>query len=142
MSNEQIKLVKIAQRELGLDDGEYRLVLRNIGNVESCKSLTQRAFEDVMAFFESRGFQHQNFSPDYWQGRVQRRGRYADPRQVHHIEQLVKRTRYSLAGLCLRFSDGRVDEASKLRPDEAHRLIEMLKSAGKREQQANQACLF
>lgn len=129
MTKSQIILLQTARRQLSLDEADYRLILRNVAGVESSKDLDNVGLENVLAVFEDRGWQYTDHSTTYFRDKVEQRSRRADSRQVHLIEQLVLGTAYRLGGLCLRFSDGRTDQPEKLRPREAHCLIEMLKSA-------------
>lgn len=138
MTPSQIQTVQIARRQLHLDEADYRQILREVGKVSgenpSCKSLTNRSFEDVMAHFEHMGFRHVNKPEDYWRKKTFNRGIFSGSREVDLIERLSRQLpRYKLGGLCLRFSDGRVERPDQLSAKEAHQLIEMLKSAIARE---------
>lgn len=128
MTKSQIILLQTARRQLRLDEAEYRLILRNVGGVDSCKDLSNQGFEDVMAFFEGRGFEYRGQASVHFRRKLETRGRVADARQLHKIAELASQTQYKLPGLCLRFSDGRTDQPEQLAPAEAHRLIEMLKA--------------
>jgi hypothetical protein len=132
MTNLQLKILHIARREIGIDEPDWRTILRSIGHVQSSKDLTNSDFEDVMAYLEGRGYRQPGKPADYWRQTIDARGTAADRRQVFLIEQLIPSSGYELAGLCHRFSDGRTDDVSHLRPREAHGLIEMLKAVGKR----------
>ena len=135
ITKKQIQIIHIAKSKLGLEDEDYRLMLRNIGKVggekPSCKGLSQRGFEDVMAFMEKLGAEVS--TGDYWQRRQEDRGRFADPRTVYRIGQLAVRQQYDLKAMCRKFSDNRTEHPSKLTPQEAHKLVEMLKSVVNRE---------
>ena len=56
ISRKQQQLVKIAQRQVGLDDGTYRDVLRTLAHVESSKDLDRVGFDRVMEVMEKLGF--------------------------------------------------------------------------------------
>jgi phage gp16-like protein len=134
----QIKLVHVAKRQLGLDEADYRQILLDVAGVGSSKDLTPRGFEDLMAHFEHRGFRRPSGAEgpaDYWRMKKFQRGIKADARQVHLISQLAAGTNYRLGGLCMRFSQGRTERPAELTAKEASQLIEMLKSAGARKPQ-------
>jgi len=134
MTPDQIKAVKISQKKAGLDDASYRLVLQNVGHVESCKDLDNTGFEDVMATLEDR-----HGDGTYWRERVAARGRIANPRQVHKIHELFNQYRaaaaariaftdqYKLPGLVRGHSNGATEDPARMRPWQAWNLIEALK---------------
>lgn len=129
----QIQLLQIARRQLGLEEQEYRFILKTAGKVESSKLLSQFGYENVMAAVEHRGFRTTGKPDDYWRNLVELRGRFASSRQVNEIERLRPLQRYEVPALCARFSQGRTPHASKLTPREAHAMIEMMKAAAERE---------
>lgn len=51
-----IRLIKIAQRELGMDDETYRAILMKIGNKDSSTKLTVSELEKVLEHMKSCGF--------------------------------------------------------------------------------------
>jgi hypothetical protein len=128
MTPAQIKILRTAVSRLGIEDGEYRLILRNLGHVDSCTRLTPEGFEDVMAHLEKRGFP----AGHYWRNKVENRGNFADSRQAWLIRKLAESSPYPLAALCKKFSAERTGEPSKLTPSEANRLVEMLKASNAR----------
>ena len=142
ITRHQVILIQQAKRHLcssrgfSHDEGEhwYREALRHNGHVASSKDLDQAGFERVMSVFEEAGFrddqqQAGTRSCTHWRDKADLQGRYANERVVRKIEQLVSMSKYApgVAGLCQRFSDGRVSHPSKLRPKEAFNLIEALK---------------
>jgi hypothetical protein len=157
MTPQQLKLIHIAARQVGLidgrDDARYRLLLKSTGSVESAKQLDNASFEDVMAVMEDMGFSRErqfhldkaSFSggggsatkmqSTYWRDKVAARGRFANARMLHLIIELAAAPaqRYELAALVSQFSAGRTREVGKLTPQEAWKLIEMLKAAAARE---------
>lgn len=155
MTNEQIKLIHVAARQVGLidqdgDAARYRLMLSNVGGVESSKQLTNEGLEDCMALMEDMGFSMQrerqierasfmgvkgSIRPQstYWRDRVARRSRFANSRMVWKILELAKEQRYELAAMCRRTSEGRVDDPEQLTPREAWNLIEGFKAIMDRE---------
>ncbi len=56
LSAAKIKLVKTAQRALGLDDATYRGALEAHAGVSSAKDLDEQGFREIMAHFEHSGF--------------------------------------------------------------------------------------
>jgi hypothetical protein len=130
MTPQQIKLIHIAAKQIGLDDRTYRLLLHNVAGVTTCKKLDNPGLENVMAVFEDLGFRDAEHDPKYWRTKVKLRGSNAGERMVHLIRQLSERLRhYKLSGLCMRFSYDRTAAPEKLTPKEAWNLIEMLKAA-------------
>lgn len=134
MTHSQLQLLHLAKRQLDLEEADYRLVLRNVGGVASSKLLTQPAFERVMAFLESRGFQQLGRPGDYWQMRCDHQGVFASSREVHQIRHLAESAGYDLPGLCRKWSNGRTADPGKLHPAEARKTIEMLKGLNERKQ--------
>jgi hypothetical protein len=133
MTPKQLQLIHTAARSLGIEEGEYRLILLNIGHVHSSKDLTQVGLEDVMAHFEERGFRQNRcgrIHPFYWRQIRDNRIAFADSRQVHMIGALHAELEqgYTLEGLCMRHTHGRTDRPEKLTPREASNLIEALKA--------------
>ena len=124
----EMKLIHVAYRQAGLDEAQYRMVLRNVAGVDSAKSLSQVDLENVMAVFEDGGFRHAGKPADCWRAVVARRGSWCGERQVYLIEELAKEQPYDLAGMCRRFSGDRASRPDKLYPREASKLIEALKA--------------
>jgi hypothetical protein len=124
----EIGMVHVAANQAGLNDAQYRAVLRNVGAVASSKALTQAGLEDCMAVFEDAGFRHRGQPADFWRSKVQLRGAYCGARMEFRIKELAAQQKYDLAGLCRRFSKDRVARVDKLLPQEAHGLIEALKA--------------
>jgi len=134
MTPQQIKFVKVAQRQLKLDDPTYRTILRNIAGVESCKDLTNETLEDVMSFFESHGL-----PGHYWTDKARQRGS-GNPRMAHKIaalwqsyEEAARESHlppdrcYKLSGLVERISRRKTRNVAELNPREQWQLIEALK---------------
>ncbi len=51
-----IAKIKIAQKELGLDDGTYRAVLERVTDKRSCADMDVSELESVVADMRSHGF--------------------------------------------------------------------------------------
>jgi len=131
MTPNQIKLVHTAATRIyGREyEPEYRIVLKNIGGVRSCKDLSNSGLEDVMAFFEGLGFP----PGQRWRTIIANRGRFATIRQAWEIRRLAAGREELLNTLVIQQSCGRVSEASKLRPRQAAGVIEALKAILARE---------
>ena len=52
----QIQIIKMAQRDLGLDDATYRTLLHEAYGVDSCKFLTAAQADAMIDRFQARGF--------------------------------------------------------------------------------------
>jgi hypothetical protein len=137
MNPGQIANVHIAKSQLKLSDGEYRLILRNLGGVESSKDLTNQSLEKLMAFFEDRGFRQKDQPQDYWRRKYHAQGQFCGERMVHLIHQLSQQVKYPLDSLVAKASKGRTARAEELNPAEANQLVEMLKSMAGRESGLN-----
>ena len=131
MTKDQIKLIHVAKGKAGLSEEQYRMMLRNLGNVDSCKDLTNETFEDCMAFLEDCGF-----PGDKWRNTVINRGSFANSRAVWFIRQLYIQYEaarephepyYNFRGLVGRMSKDRTFDPSRLTPAEAYKLTEALK---------------
>ena len=130
----QIKLIHVAAAQIfGRDSKErYRMLLRNVGDVDSSTRLSPEAFEDCMAVLEDMGFSGLG-SPTYWRDKVKLRGMYGNERMARKIHAMAAECRYELPALCLRFSHHRTEQVELLDPREQYSLIEMLKAVEKRE---------
>lgn len=85
----QIRLLKTAVRELGMDDDTYRDMLMNVAGVRSGKDLDDRTFSAVMAHLKSCGFDH--VAGGFWQAKKKwdvlgSRPGMATPAQLARIE--------------------------------------------------------
>jgi phage gp16-like protein len=83
MTNEQLALIHVAKKQLGLDDDTYRAILQKLGRVESAKQLDAAGFEAVLRYFNSCGFESTWRKRNYGE-----RPGMASPRQVALIRQL------------------------------------------------------
>jgi len=52
----QIRLLRVAQRQVGLSDKEFRSLLHSIGGVESTTGLTWEAFDVILDKLKEMGF--------------------------------------------------------------------------------------
>jgi len=148
VTNEQIRTIKATQRRLTLDDASYRLILRNIGGVESCKALTNESFEQVMAFFEETGANRTTplqigSTPTYWRDKAASAG----GRMAYKIHALFavyqeltchlpEEQQYKLPGLCENFSGNAHRAPEQLDSRQQWMMIEGLKKIIARIEQA------
>lgn len=96
VNNSQKALLHLAAGQLGLDDGEYRDMLRDVAGVDSASKLTLQKFRDVMLELERRGFKKRPGSHEQngytkslvkWRQQVGgRRPGMATPEQLARIE--------------------------------------------------------
>jgi phage gp16-like protein len=63
LGREHYAVLKVAQRELGLDEDTYRDVLWSAAGVKSAKELDLKTFRRVMARLEELGFRGQRHDP-------------------------------------------------------------------------------
>ncbi|QOV90915.1 phage protein GemA/Gp16 family protein [Humisphaera borealis] len=135
-TNPQLKILHIAARQVGLivgnDSVRWRLLLRNVGDVDSSKSLDNAGVEDVMAVMEDMGFIDIR-GAGYWSGKVRRRNCACGERMARKIEQLAAGSRYALGAMCRRMSRNRTEYVGELTPREAWELIEAYKAANERD---------
>lgn len=138
MTPDQIKLIRIAAKKVGLNDAQYRMLLWNVAKVKSCLQLTNGGFEDVMAIFEQDGFVFDSSKPFYFRDKVFRRGELVNERVLRKIETLavINGQPYPLESMTLRMSRQRTRKTEELTPREAFNLIEAIKKIIERENPA------
>jgi phage gp16-like protein len=56
ITSRQLALIKVAAKQVGMPDQEYRLMLVQFAGVTSATELDHAGFETVMGYFEWRGF--------------------------------------------------------------------------------------
>ncbi|BBF92907.1 regulatory protein GemA [Blastochloris tepida] len=83
MTPKQIALIKVAKRQLGLTDDQYRALLLWAGGVESAKDLDAAGFERVMGYLTRLGFKS-----DWSKRTFGNRPGMASPKQVDLIRDL------------------------------------------------------
>jgi hypothetical protein len=128
MTTAQTKLLHIAARQVGLNDRQYRTILRTIALVDSSTRLTQDDFERVMAVMEERGWRQSGQAETYWRDRADGQGRFASSRQVAALRRLAPAAGVRIEGMCIRHTAGRTDRPEKLTPREAWQIHEALKA--------------
>lgn len=121
----------LAMRNVGAEpDGDGRV---------SSKSLTNRQLEDVMALIE-QAQDDEGFRPgSYWRDTVARRRGLASRPQARALRRLAALTRYDLAALCRRVSDGAAVCPERLTPRQAYQLTEALKDITARDTAGGQS---
>ncbi|GEM_PF-6840401 len=139
----QLKNLGIARRWAeksidGFDEAQFRLVLRNVGQVQedatghvSSKALSNSGLEIVMAWFESVGWEDPWKEKGYWQGQVKRQG----GRQEYSVAGLIEKYQISdayLAGIIRRITHDRTNQVSGCNAYEQGKIIEALKAIGNR----------
>lgn len=124
---QQVKLIQIARRQVGLDEPAYRMLLHNVAGVDSCKLLDNPGVEDVMAVMEDMGFRMAGEPAFYWRGKVSARGSICGERMAMKINALCAYTKFEAAGMAERMSKGRTRIVEQLGPREAYNVIEALK---------------
>ncbi|MBB4018338.1 hypothetical protein GGR16_003385 [Chelatococcus caeni] len=83
LPSNQLAVIHLAKKSLGLDDETYRAVLTFHAGVSSAKDLTPAGFEAVMRYFNACGFR------STWNARTfGRRPGMATPRQIDLIRSL------------------------------------------------------
>src|SRR4051812_16093359 len=111
----QLKTIHMGKRWLEkgerLTEQSYRMLLKNVGNVDSSTDLDNAGVEDVMAVMEDLGFDSHPKGPTYWRDKVATRGTRSGERMEHKIRELhaagAQLVRYSIEALCRQFSGQR-----------------------------------
>ena len=127
MTSQQLRTVNMAaswakKNVPDFDDAQWRLVLRNIGQVQadgdghvSSKALSNSGMEQVMAWFESVGYRQGGSEPGYWTAKAARYSRYqVTDREIRMIEELASQQPYELAGIIGRLTNHRTTDIQQL----------------------------
>lgn len=131
MTPNQLSVIHLAKKQLGLDDDTYRAVLKTHGGVESSKDLDAAGFEAVMRYFKRCGFE------STWRKRnFGDRTGMASARQVDFIRKLWRKLTGGDDEAALNKwlkRTGKVDALRFLTPDAARKAITGLhKMAGRK----------
>jgi len=95
----QIKIIKMAQRSLGLDDATYRDILRNSYGVDSCTGLSADQANALIDRFQGQGFKFEPKKPNRpWKQRPQGNWGGGKPRPVGKPRSQGKITALASAG--------------------------------------------
>ncbi|MBN1495919.1 MAG: regulatory protein GemA [Spirochaetes bacterium] len=153
LNHRQIALCHVAAAKLGLDDDDYRELLKMVAGVESSKELTADGFRAVMDEMKRRGFQKDHGTHEFtgfvvrqhhWEKEVgTHRPGMATPAQLARIETdwdfmkwyWTKPDGFGNCTLALRGFLNRVAGTPELRWlnfESAGKVIEALKSINKR----------
>lgn len=136
---QQIKTIKTSQRKLALDDAHYRMILRTVGHVESCRDLDNAHYERVLATLEELGSQRTppiqiGSTPDYWRTRASiggnRLGWKIEALYANYLEltaHLPEEDLYQLFGLVAKCTGNRTREIDQMTSYEQYALVECLK---------------
>ena len=128
MTPRQLQIIHTAQRQLKLEDGQYRMILKNVADVASSKDLTNSTFEQVMAFLEDLGFSPNGQPSTYWRDKVaSRQSGEVTERQLQLIGALAADASIDAAGFAWRMSNHRTRTPGELSSREAYNVIEALK---------------
>ena len=137
ITGSQIKKIKTLQRRLGLENGDYRLMLRNVAGVSSCKELKGAKIDLVIRHLEGRiGYRRSQvqFGKERTERNNEGKPNWATERQVRKIREMwrqVSREKTEAAlrvWLRRRFKVGAVEW---LTVGQAAGVIEGLKAMGK-----------
>jgi len=151
INGSQLKLLKLAIRQVGLDDETYREMLFSVAGVRTSKDLTLAGFQDVMRHLQTCGFVKDHAGHEFtgyaarlrkWQTAVGERPDMATPAQLARIETDWNLMRWYWAPegfgnelLALRGflkSICGVSDLRFLRFHQAHKCIEAIKAIGAR----------
>ena len=83
LTRKQLGLVHVAKKQLGLEDEDYRAILRLEAGVNSARDLDAAGLEAVMWRFKELGFKH-SADPSYYGDRAG----MASPGQVAYIRNM------------------------------------------------------
>ncbi|MBK5920753.1 hypothetical protein CCR80_06855 [Rhodothalassium salexigens] len=84
LGSKHMQVIHVAKRRLGLNDDQYRDILKRFGGVESARDLDHVGFDQVMAYFRHLGFTSDGRKRYYGGVRVG----MASPEQVKLIRAL------------------------------------------------------
>jgi phage gp16-like protein len=122
---QQVKIIQIARRQVGLDEARYRMLLHNVAGVQSCNDLDNPGVEDVMAVMEGLGFATTDRPADYW--RTKSLGLCSE-RMHYKIRALAGEAGYDADGFAQRMSRVGAQGVEDLDGFEAWKVIEALKA--------------
>lgn len=83
ISKPKTSLIQVARHQLGLEDDDYRTILRSIAGVESSRDLDEKGFAAVMHHFNRLGFESTSKKRNFGD-----RAGMATPGQVAKIRKL------------------------------------------------------
>ena len=62
----QLGMLHSVPASLGIDEGQRRMIQRDLGGAESGRNMTPEGFAAVMAFYEARGWADTKNGPGFW----------------------------------------------------------------------------
>jgi len=135
MNRNQLAVIHIAKKEVGMSDDEYRDLLGSVG-VESSKDLNTKTFAVVMGHFEKSGFKTKSKTRK---------------RKINNLPEGKKALMSKLEAIILDmgldwpYVDGmakrsfKIEKVQWLEPPELMKLVQMMIKHQKRQQKKNQA---
>lgn len=88
INESQVRLLRVAQRQVGLSDEEFRVMLHSIGGVESTKDLTWEAFDVILGKLKEMGFVYKTSSGRKKYDELGERKGMASPKILRMLEAL------------------------------------------------------
>lgn len=141
LNTAQIRLVKTACRKAGLitktgEDGRYRLLLAqykapNGRPVRSCRDLTNRQLDDLLAICESLGWRCPGKDGDYFRRKNAKKQEFASFVQqeaIRHLKGDLGMDELQLLKFIDRMTKGKISAISMLSTRDAYNIIEALKA--------------
>jgi len=140
LNNNQVKLVQTAVRAAGIRsrrfDGRYRLLLGqykqyNKRPVTSCKQLTNRQLDDLLAICESLGFRMPGKGENFFRNKIIRtidEISFAQQEAIRHLIGDIGWSDIQLEGFIRRMTADKIQYLPALTAKQAYDLIEALKA--------------
>lgn len=127
MTKPQTQLLHIAVKQVGLNDRQYRMILRTVCEVASSTQLDNKQFEQVMAVLEDRGFRLTGKPETWFRDKAAMQGSTASDRQIALIHKLASHTPYPPQSIVWRITNHEKHQPEELDGGEAYKVIEALK---------------
>jgi len=139
LNRKQIKLVHVARKAAGLDEGRYRLLLRQYRDasgrpLESCRQMTNRQMDDFLAVCEAMGWRHPGMPEDYYRRRTAElyptddSPSFALREAMRHLAEDLGWGPEGLKKMIDRMTRARTDVVSQMTAREAWAAVEAMKS--------------
>jgi len=141
LNKQQIKLIQTAVRAAGLrsngDDRRYRLLLRQYRTgsgrpAVSCKELTNRQVDDLLAICEAMGWRHPQYEPDHFRRKAAEEGSlgpsFALRQAIAYLAADLGWSPEGLKKMISRMTGGQTDALSRMTSRQAWALAEAMKS--------------
>lgn len=133
ISGKQIALMKVAQKQLGMPDDTLIDILAAFG-AQSKKDLTNRQFDELMAYFKKLGFKKK------YQPKVKKAPDISRQSESKQVMLGAIETTLAALGKSWRYADGvarkmfGVEQVVWCSPEQIHKILQALKISQKREQ--------